>query len=780
VPVKITAFGALNEDSYRMFAEHLSRAGPNFLLGYAGPYPNKRGVSEPGRPLRADALQNEKKRNELYAAVADDARRAGAATSDLLCMPCMSMIGFHSGIEKALGRKIERLESAIAAAYDGVDKVGVLHMRPAAQVIAQIFGPRAVTPGPVHTALLQAAEEEAKKSGRATAVEEVMKTVTEGWRDQGIRHVLFARADAPLAEKGPAGEVEGVEIKSTFAILARAVARQAGLVALALAFFLGPARAANLPAAVDPSRAQSQLPQAQIAPLPEAAAPKAQVPRETAPEGADRVTFTLSSLKVEGMTVYTDAEIQDLYAPLLKKKVSMADLYTVANALTVKYRNDGYILSQVIVPEQTIKNGHAKLQAVEGFIDAVSLKGLSSRRLLEIAQKVRLSKPLNNRDLERAILLINDTAGVSAQAVLSPAARTPGAADLTVVANREAREYSATMDNRGSRYIGPFQLTAAAQENGLCGQDESLALQIATAPDGGPPRPEMAFSSLAWSQALNANGLKLDVSASVTGTHPGSSLRALEIRGIARAATVTLTQNLLRARTRNLWAYAKFDYLDSVRDDALGLGPTADHVRALRAGAIWQFPGFLAGQDSLRVEASHGLNVLRASQKGAPNLTRAGGEPQFFKGTAEFSHLQPIHGRFSASFSVTGQKSADLLLASEEFGIGGANYGSAYDSSELTGEDGVAGRAELRYDASVPYVQGLQGYGFYDLGAVWNRDDAVPAHRQSSLADAGIGARAAVNAHVFGSAELAFPLTRPVAAEGTSGPRVFFSLSARL
>src|SRR5437764_26632 len=102
--VSIAAFGALNNDSYDVFAKrlahHAEEQGVSVNLISATPYPNARAQSEPGRPLRSEALQDEKKKQELFEAVAADARRIGALKSDILAMPCMSMIGFHDGIEK--------------------------------------------------------------------------------------------------------------------------------------------------------------------------------------------------------------------------------------------------------------------------------------------------------------------------------------------------------------------------------------------------------------------------------------------------------------------------------------------------------------------------------------------------------------------------------------------------------------------------------------------------------------------------------------------------------
>ena len=218
--VTIAAFGALNQDSYKMFGERLAKAahrrGLAVKLVAAGPYPNAEAVSEPGRPLRAEALQDEEKRSQLLAAVASDAHGIDAQFADMLCMPCMSMIGFHDDIVRTLGHDIFSLGDALAERYRGADRVGVIHMRPAKQRIIEIFGNRALTPDEAQAARLLAAE------GSPAVVEAVMKEIAESWRSLGLKRILFARADAPLAEKGPA-KIPGVEIESHFGVLAEAM-----------------------------------------------------------------------------------------------------------------------------------------------------------------------------------------------------------------------------------------------------------------------------------------------------------------------------------------------------------------------------------------------------------------------------------------------------------------------------------------------------------------------------------------------------------------------------
>lgn len=227
--IRIAAFGALNQGSYDMFAECMDdmarQRGCAASISFAGPYPNAKGITEPGRPLRADALKDPAMKEELLAAVANDAKSLGSGL-DVFCMPCMSMIGFHDGVEKNLGRPIVRLADALKSYYASVPKLGVIHMRPARDRVKEMFGDKAVTPDEAQAAALLAAEERSKKDGSPAAVESVMKDIAENFRDQGLTHVLFARADAPMAQKSAAGKVDGIKIDSYFDILARAIADQ--------------------------------------------------------------------------------------------------------------------------------------------------------------------------------------------------------------------------------------------------------------------------------------------------------------------------------------------------------------------------------------------------------------------------------------------------------------------------------------------------------------------------------------------------------------------------
>lgn len=544
-----------------------------------------------------------------------------------------------------------------------------------------------------------------------------------------------------------------------------------------------PALAQPIPSSAEASRAQQQIAPIERTITPQSASGlvSSTVPLN-APAGSETIRFVLTSVTLEGGTIYSEPVIASAYGDMIGQEVSLADVYGIAQKLTVMYRNDGYILTQVVVPEQEIDGGAVRLRVVEGFVNEVTVEGDTRGHLPLLngyAQRIRAEKPLNAKKLERYVLLMNDLAGVTAKAVLSPSPSVAGASDVAIIVSQKPFDVFGQVDNRGSRYLGPLQLNTGARLNNLLGMHEGISLQAVTAFSDADSR-ELDYFGAAWAQPINTEGTKLTVGGSVTSTEPGLDLGAFEIRGLARAMNFEVSHPFVRSRNTNLFGALKFNYLDSTRKDNLGLGDTVDQLRVARAAGTYQFTDSLIGINTFNVEASKGLDIFGASDEGDANMTRAAGDPQFYKSTLEISRLQRINGMFDVYVSAFGQMSPDNLLASEEMGLGGLAYGSAYDSSEITGDEGIAGRFELRANnpVSTP-ADTLQVYGFYDIGKVWDGDNVLPEDRQRSLASAGAGVRANMNENFAATFEAAKPLTRDVGTEGNRDTRFFGSLTAR-
>jgi hemolysin activation/secretion protein len=100
---------------------------------------------------------------------------------------------------------------------------------------------------------------------------------------------------------------------------------------------------------------------------------------------------------------------------------------------------------------------------------------------------------------------------------------------------------------------------------------------------------------------------------------------------------------------------------------------------------------------------------------------------------------------------------------------------------QITGDRGLAGKAELRYNVNPGYrfLNSAQYYGFYDIGKIWNILPIATTGiaQQASASSTGVGVRVSFNPYIYGSAVFAQPLTRRVATNASFAPRIFVSLT---
>ncbi len=240
--------------------------------------------------------------------------------------------------------------------------------------------------------------------------------------------------------------------------------------------------ATSVPGPASPNRIEQRF---QPLPVPKAK-PKITIPSMKTPSlpvEAMKIKFILRAVILNNSTVYKPADLTPLYRKLIGKKISLAQVFALRDRLTAKYRRDGYILSQVIVPPQKLTHGVVHMQAIEGYVANVSIQGNAhdSRGLIAaMAARIKLARPLTAKVLERYVLLMQDLPGLSVRTVLRPAAKQPGATDLDILMTHKTVTGYASIDNRGSRAIGPLQGQVGINLNSLLGLDEQTSLQWAT------------------------------------------------------------------------------------------------------------------------------------------------------------------------------------------------------------------------------------------------------------------------------------------------------------
>jgi hemolysin activation/secretion protein len=554
---------------------------------------------------------------------------------------------------------------------------------------------------------------------------------------------------------------------------------------LILPVFGVPALAASVPPSVEPGvvdrpfQEKKRTPQSDVViPAPDAV---------DAPANASEITLTLSSLTVEGSTVFTAKELAPLFRDKIGTKVTLVDLYAIAGAITGKYAERGYALCIAFLPAQRISNGAVRIQVVEGYIDAIELAE-DSEPLPPAAhaylENLKTSKPLTSRDLERALLLANDVPGLRIRGTFDKGKEGTGATKLIVSSRQDIVGAFLQASNRGSRAVGRYLAQAGVDFNSVFGLGEQLSFQGVQAFQW----KELHYGRGALSFPIGEHGTRIAGSLSYSESDPGTpDLDLLNFISNGWTGGLEASHPIIRSRSTNLSVNAGFTgkVLDS---DLLGTTNSSDRIYIASLGARYNWNDreiFV----QLGAEVHQGFNIFNATTEGSPDRSRANGSGEFTAFVASADLERSLGTGISIRGSIEGQVASRGLLASEECGYGGEPYGRGFDSSEIAGDHCIKGMVELQVApfaiADDPNALGdlsrtLTLHAFYDAGVAFQEGTIFPGEkRQASGHSIGAGFRLSPLPNVSASVEYAVPLTRDVTLDGDRDGRVFFSIQTR-
>lgn len=509
---------------------------------------------------------------------------------------------------------------------------------------------------------------------------------------------------------------------------------------------------------------------------PASAAPDVEL-RQPSETDAYRTPVDFRGARIQGGSIYAESEIAEIYQELIGKRVKLSDVYRVARDIQRKYRDDGYLLTRCVLPEQKVVDGIFEFRIVEGFISTVRIEGNAGRledRIQRYMDEVRALRPVNSRELERYLLFVNDMAGISARGVLRPDKSLPGASELVLRVERKPFEGIALANNRGSEFTGRERAMVIARANSVLGFGERLELLALSSFD----REQQQYGRLIYQQPLGTGGLTLGLLASYGPSEPTSTLATLGLQTRTARAEFWLDWPILRSRNRNLNLTVGFDAIDS-DVELLDTDFSNDSLRVLRAGARYEFTDRLGGDSQLSVEVRRGLTSLGASANDDPDRSRLAGKSDFTSVNGNGDRYQRLFGPLGIYFAFKWQYAFDTLLADEECLVGGEYFGRGNEPGTLAGEHCIASIVELQWHRTTNFqaFRDFTIYGFYDGGIVWNDDTGADV--RSSLTSAGLGLRAHVFEKLALGLEVAKPLTRMSASESDRDPEFYVQLSAQ-
>jgi len=485
--------------------------------------------------------------------------------------------------------------------------------------------------------------------------------------------------------------------------------------------------------------AGGQIQQIPPAPVQEKPVPSLPIPQaQVVVPAASGAEFAVKSLKITGMTRFSQAELIEAANFRPRANTTLPDLQAMASRITRYYNQHGYFLARAYLPAQDITDGTVTIGVIEGDYGQIKLENrtnVSAVVLVRIVHGLHPGDTIEAGPLERRLLLISDLPGLRVNATLAPGAAV-GTADLNVAVSPSPRvDGDVEADNWGNPYTGAYRVGGTVNWNEPFGVGDVLSLRTLESTDGGMDYVRLSYQAQLWDATVGAalTGFKYRL---------GKQFQSLNANGWEGIASLYASYPLIRSYNNNLNLLLDVDqrfFQDNIgayatstdkRASVLIAGISGNYSDNFGGGGLTDYSlSGVAGDLSIETPAGRAEDALTARSNGG-----------YAKLSASISRLQNLVGPLSLYVSVRGQIASKNLDESEKMELGGASGVRAYPEGEAYGDDGYIATLEPRLSLPEPAcLPGqLQLFAFIDTGYV--RIEHTPySNGQNGLTRSGAG-----------------------------------------
>ena len=511
-----------------------------------------------------------------------------------------------------------------------------------------------------------------------------------------------------------------------------------------------------------------------------------------APQQIGVVRVIPSAFRFIGNKLFTGEQLSGLLENLKGQPSNLTELAAAAATVTDYYRDQGYLLTEVYLPEQAFAapGGEVTFQVVEVKIGRVFLElGTDStsvsRSFIEdlLARHLKKGDDVTEYGLDKPVLLLRDIVGVDAAATVEPGAE-PGQVNVRVRVKAQGRaaDGSVMLDNHGSLTAGAVRATAAVNVNNLLERGDVLSASGQISEQSGSN-----MFRVGYNVPVGSVGTRIGAVAARLNYALGKEFAPLGATGTADVTGLTLLQPLIRARNNNLYLQATLEDKRLLDQTASPAAKSEREILIARLGLAGNFEDQWLGTTGLSIYSVHaavGKLKLNAADlvldQGLAGLRTSGA---FSKVNADFQRTQYIAPNASVHLLLQSQWASKNLHSAEKMSLGGPNAVRAYPVGEGMGDSGILFSAEYRHqlppDMSV-WGMPLSLLAFYDHGQVrLHQNGALVAGAANSvnLGGAGVGAMLGRLGQFNLKTHLAWQTTRhTVDANASRSPRAWLSL----
>lgn len=468
-------------------------------------------------------------------------------------------------------------------------------------------------------------------------------------------------------------------------------------------------------------------------PAPQPTLPERPRPQLRPREGQQ--TFVVKRFRIVGATLVPTRDIQYTLEPWLDQEITFADLEDALQAVADLYQQRGWY-ARPQLPEQDLVDGVVTIQVIEGKLGEVKVDEsagarISGSRIVNtVTARQDLGAPLNLKDMERALSILNDTPGIAVTTAMA-AGTTPETTDLIVqVQSKRWWGLNASADNFGARSTGYARLSVNGSADSPLGIGDQLSLNYVGSLG-------TQFGRVGYTLPVGYDGLRFGLNYSALSYRTIESFGfPVKQFGTAQIAEAIVSYPLLLSATGNINTTLTYDRKRYYNASENISGAPLDNINSPNAqsGVIvqtgdkwlnvgtWALNGnhfdnyFGGGAFYWGSNLSVGYLDLTSSPAVAVATDQSGlnAAGNYTKYSGSLSRLQRLTDFTQLWLSWQGQLASKNLDSSEDFSLGGPQGVRAYPNYEAQGDQGWLGTLEGRRS----FGDNWQGTAFFDAGRI--------------------------------------------------------------
>jgi len=485
---------------------------------------------------------------------------------------------------------------------------------------------------------------------------------------------------------------------------------------------------------------------------------------------------------VEGNTLLTPKEIDTVLAPFSGKDKDFGDIQRALEALEQAYRDGGWGVVQVSLPEQDISRGVVQFRVTEARLGKVVIEGnehFSAANVRRSVPALREGETPNSRATGRNLQVAAESPAKQTTVLLRSGEK-DGEVDAVIkVADERPWKLSATFDNTGTPQTGNDRLSLGLLHANLFDRDHMLTAQYITSPGYWD---EVKIYGLGYRIPFYSLGSSFDAVAGYSDVNSGTVGNLFTVSGAGTIGALRWNQHLRRLTDYEHKIVYGLDYR------AYQNRVIANDTSQVPDITVHPISAYYAG--IYRTSASELNFYLYAAQNVFPNGNDAGEEA--FKATRADAKASYRLYRYQASYVrvlgkdwqfrgvLNGQYSDDALVPGEQYGVGGADSVRGFLEREVVNDRGYRGTLELQspdLGTAMKWPDArVRGLVFYDAGSVQRNKASPDENTGEFISSAGLGMRFSWGKAASARVDYAYVLNGG-ASQGKGDQRVHFSLS---